>query len=164
MTSAPSTGPSGSLPGQPFSPSENRFELALLVRQDFASALGVGLGEHRPGAIEEAHDVLRPRLALALLPLLVQRRPHVVPRQIALIKESWIKVVPIKETAADLLYARLFELDPALRPMFRQDLTEQKRRLMEMLNRIVAMLGDFDALARNAWALGRRHVPYGVKP
>ncbi len=86
------------------------------------------------------------------------------PHQVALITESWSKVVPIKEAAADLFYARLFELDPSIRPMFKQDLTEQKRRLVEMLNRIVAMLGDFDALARSAQQLGRRHVPYGVKP
>lgn len=86
------------------------------------------------------------------------------PHEVALITESWSKVAPIKEAAADLFYARLFELDPSIRPMFKQDLTEQKRRLVEMLNRIVAMLGDFDALARSAQQLGRRHVPYGVKP
>jgi hemoglobin-like flavoprotein len=86
-----------------------------------------------------------------------------VPEQIDLIKESWAKVVPIKETAADLFYDRLFELDPAIRPLFKKDLTEQKRKLVGMLNRIVALLGDFGALVHVAEDLGRRHVPYGVK-
>lgn len=84
--------------------------------------------------------------------------------QIALIKESWARVVPIKEAAADLFYDKLFELDPAVRPLFREDLSEQKRKLVAMLNSIVALLGDFGALVRVAEDLGRRHVPYGVRP
>jgi hypothetical protein len=34
--------------------------------------------------------------------------------QVALVRSSFAKVVPIKETAADLFYGRLFELDPSL--------------------------------------------------
>jgi hemoglobin-like flavoprotein len=86
-----------------------------------------------------------------------------VPEQIDLIKESWAKVVPIKETAADLFYDRLFELDPTIRPLFKKDLTEQKRKLVAMLNRIVTLLGDFGALVHMAEDLGRRHVSYGVE-
>jgi hypothetical protein len=37
------------------------------------------------------------------------------PEQLVLVKESWAKVVPISETAAELFYGKLFELDPELK-------------------------------------------------
>ena len=42
--------------------------------------------------------------------------------QIALIRESWAKVVPISEPAAELFYGRLFERAPEVRPLFTTDL------------------------------------------
>jgi len=53
------------------------------------------------------------------------------------ILESWKMVVPIAETAADLFYRRLFELEPSYRELFPEDLTEQKRKLVKMLAFIV---------------------------
>lgn len=41
--------------------------------------------------------------------------------QIALVQSSFARVVPIRETAASLFYDRLFELEPAARPLFRGD-------------------------------------------
>ena len=38
--------------------------------------------------------------------------------QIALVKDTWSKVVPIADTAAALFYQRLFEASPHLAPMF----------------------------------------------
>jgi hypothetical protein len=35
--------------------------------------------------------------------------------EISLVQSTWAKVVPIKETAAELFYGKLFELDPALK-------------------------------------------------
>lgn len=40
------------------------------------------------------------------------------PRQIELVQASWRRVLPIAEDAAQLFYARLFELDPTLRELF----------------------------------------------
>jgi hypothetical protein len=37
------------------------------------------------------------------------------PQQVALIQESWRKVLPISDTAAELFYSRLFTLDPTLK-------------------------------------------------
>jgi hypothetical protein len=34
--------------------------------------------------------------------------------QIELVKSTWRKVIPIADTAADLFYGKLFELDPSL--------------------------------------------------
>lgn len=40
----------------------------------------------------------------------------ITPKQKQLVQTSFAKVVPISETAADLFYARLFTLDPTLKP------------------------------------------------
>jgi hemoglobin-like flavoprotein len=81
---------------------------------------------------------------------------------IALVRASFAKVVPIKDTAADLFYGRLFEIAPALRPMFPADLKEQKVKLMAMIAAAVGGLDNLDALVPPVKALGARHADYGV--
>ena len=39
------------------------------------------------------------------------------PQQISLVTASWQKVMPISDTAAELFYGKLFEMDPALKPL-----------------------------------------------
>ena len=85
------------------------------------------------------------------------------PQQVALVKQSFALVAPIAETAAELFYGRLFELDPSLRPMFRGDMKEQGRKLMQMLAVVVANLERLETLLPAVEALGRRHAGYGVK-
>ncbi len=46
------------------------------------------------------------------------------PDQIAWVQSSFAQVVPIADQAAVLFYDRLFHLDPAVRPLFLDDLTE----------------------------------------
>ncbi len=48
------------------------------------------------------------------------------PEQIALVQDSFLAVLRIKDTAAALFYGRLFEDDPSLEALFPADLTEQK--------------------------------------
>lgn len=84
------------------------------------------------------------------------------PAQINLVKASWAKVVPIKETAAELFYGRLFELDPSLKPMFKGNMVEQGKKLMMMINTVVNSLEKIDSMLPAVEDLGRRHVPYGV--
>jgi hemoglobin-like flavoprotein len=86
------------------------------------------------------------------------------PQQIALIQESWRKVLPISDTAAELFYSRLFVLDPSLRRLFKGELKQQGRKLMAMLNTVVYGLSDFGRLAPAVKELGRRHDGYGVQP
>ena len=85
------------------------------------------------------------------------------PRQIELVQASWKKVEPISEAAAELLYNRLFALDPSLRPMFRGDMKEQGRKLMGMVTFAVNGLSRLEALVPGVQALGRRHAGYGVR-
>jgi len=84
------------------------------------------------------------------------------PHQIKLVQTSFAQVAPIAATAADLFYGRLFEIAPQLRPMFPEDLREQKKKLMAMLGTAVAGLAQLDTLMPAVQALGRRHGGYGV--
>lgn len=85
------------------------------------------------------------------------------PEQIDLVRTSWTKVLPIQEQAAALFYARLFELDPSLRSLFRGDMAEQGRKLMTTLNVVVQGLTRLEAILPSVQELGRRHVGYGVR-
>lgn len=80
-----------------------------------------------------------------------------------LVQSSFAQVVPIAARAADLFYTRLFELDPELRPLFKSDMTEQKKKLMQMLAAAVKGLDDLDALVPVVEDLGVRHNEYGVQ-
>jgi hemoglobin-like flavoprotein len=84
-------------------------------------------------------------------------------QQIRLVQDSFEHVKPIAGVAADLFYARLFELDPALRPMFRADMGEQKIKLMSTLAFAVAGLHRPEKILAAVRQLGQRHAGYGVR-
>lgn len=84
------------------------------------------------------------------------------------VASTWKLINPIQDTAADLFYRRLFELAPGYRPLFKNDMESQKRKLIGMLGFIVRSL----QWPNTAWrddveqksdlflvvlALGRRH-------
>jgi hemoglobin-like flavoprotein len=83
-------------------------------------------------------------------------------RQIDLVQESFQPVQAIATEAARLFYSRLFEIDPALRPMFRGDLSEQGKKLMQVLAVGVGSLRRPDTILPVLEDLGRRHSGYGV--
>jgi hemoglobin-like flavoprotein len=83
--------------------------------------------------------------------------------QIHLVQKSFRRVKPLSEEAAVLFYARLFELDPTLRPMFKGDIRLQGLKLMQTLELVVESLYHMDGLAPDIRALGARHRAYGVE-
>lgn len=85
------------------------------------------------------------------------------PEQKQLVKDSWAKVLPIKEQAAELFYGRLFEVYPEVKPYFKGDMKEQGRKLMAMLNTAVNGLDNLEALLTPLKDMGARHAGYGVK-
>jgi hemoglobin-like flavoprotein len=87
----------------------------------------------------------------------------VTPTEINLVKDSFRRVLPIADQAAALFYARLFELDPSLRPLFRGDMAEQGRKLMTMIATAVQALERLDTIVPVVRQLGARHAGYGVK-
>ncbi|HKE58387.1 MAG TPA: globin family protein [Pyrinomonadaceae bacterium] len=84
-------------------------------------------------------------------------------QQIKLVQDSFKQVAPIAETAAQLFYARLFELDPDLELLFKGNLSEQGRKLMQMLALAVSSLDRMEQLLPVVRSLGSRHVAYGVR-
>ena len=56
---------------------------------------------------------------------------------IALVQESWRKIEPVKEIAAELFYAKLFELDPPLQLVFGDDLKDRHKRFTQILGATV---------------------------
>mgnify|MGYP003466025044 CR=1 FL=1 len=86
------------------------------------------------------------------------------PEKVALVRSSWQQVLPIQDTAAQLFYGRLFELDPSLRGMFKGDMAEQGRKLMAIINTAVASLDNLGPILGTVEDMGRRHVAYGVTP
>jgi len=85
------------------------------------------------------------------------------PRQVELVQESFIKVMPIAPQAAELFYAQLFEIDPKLKPLFKGDMKEQGRMLMMMIAGAVRGLSNPPALIPVLKNLGARHTGYGVE-
>jgi hemoglobin-like flavoprotein len=81
---------------------------------------------------------------------------------IALVRATFARVVPIQSAAADLFYDRLFAVSPKLRELFPADLRAQKHKLMQMISTAVGGLNDLNHLVPAVKALGARHSGYGV--
>ena len=82
--------------------------------------------------------------------------------QVELVQSSFAIIAPIADDAAALFYRRLFEIDPSLEPMFKGEMAEQRRKLMQMLTAAVKGLPRLDRLVPVVEDLGRRHAGYGV--
>lgn len=86
-----------------------------------------------------------------------------IQREKQLVQDSWSKIIPISDNAAELFYQRLFEMDPSLKSLFKSDMTEQGRKLMTMIKVAVNGLDNLDEIVEAARSLGKRHSTYGVK-
>ena len=86
------------------------------------------------------------------------------PEQMDLVQSSFARVAPIADQAAVIFYDDLFQRDPELRPLFKHDMAEQRRKLMAMLATAVANLKTWDKVEGAVHALGERHRGYGVQP
>ncbi|WP_242120355.1 globin family protein [Sphingomonas lacusdianchii] len=83
--------------------------------------------------------------------------------QIELVQDSFAAVVPLTNEAAAEFYRRLFELSPDTRVLFRNDMTEQGRKLFLTLATVVDALDRLDTIVPIARELAIRHIDYGAK-
>lgn len=134
------------------------------VGESLIETLAVGLGEDFTDDVKEAwietYTVLATTMKEASATAVDE--PGLTPKKIALVQWSFKKVEPIAETAAELFYAKLFELDPSLKAMFKSSLKEQGAKLMLMLKTAVEGLNDINAIVGAVQDLGKRHAGYGV--
>lgn len=82
---------------------------------------------------------------------------------ITLVQDSWQKVAAIAPQAAELFYQNLFTADPSLKPLFKGDMPEQGKKLMQMIGAAVGKLNDLPTLVPILQGLGKRHRGYGVE-
>ncbi|HMN29128.1 MAG TPA: globin family protein [Caldilineaceae bacterium] len=84
------------------------------------------------------------------------------PEQKELVRNTFAQILPIAEQAAALFYNRLFALAPEVKPLFKHNMEEQGRKLMQMIAIAVAHLDRLEELIPAVQALGKRHGAYGV--
>ncbi|MCB1212548.1 MAG: hypothetical protein KDK97_24700 [Verrucomicrobiales bacterium] len=84
------------------------------------------------------------------------------PQQVHLIRKSFAELASHDHVAALVFYRRLFEIEPALRPLFKTDIEVQAHKLLEMLGILIAMVERPAGLDVELRAMGARHRDYGV--
>lgn len=85
------------------------------------------------------------------------------PRAITIVQASFAQLLPIPGRLGARFYARLFQLAPETRAMFPDDMTEQRKKLVQTLAAVVAALERLDTVLSTIQALGARHRGYGVE-
>jgi hemoglobin-like flavoprotein len=82
------------------------------------------------------------------------------------LEESFDLVAPQGEELMTRFYDRLFEVAPAVKPLFADvDMVRQRQALLNMLIVLRESLHDLDDIAPDLQALGARHAAeYGAEP
>ena len=89
---------------------------------------------------------------------------EITPRQVALIRQSFDAIWPVRSKLATLFYQRLFELAPDARALFPADMERQHLKLMDMIAAIVGAIENRDIFRSILSRSGRDHVRFGAKP
>jgi hemoglobin-like flavoprotein len=82
---------------------------------------------------------------------------------VTLVQHTWQKAATNAPAVAQLFYANLFAADPELKKLFKGDITEQGKRLTQMIGAAVNKLDNLETLVPILENLAVRHVRYGVK-
>ena len=78
-------------------------------------------------------------------------------REVKLLRHSFARLARRYNVIACLIFDRLFELDPTLRPLFPDDMRDRNRKLMETIALIVQRLDQPAAVALLVRQLGQRY-------
>jgi nitric oxide dioxygenase len=84
-------------------------------------------------------------------------------KQIMLVEDSWDFIILNTSEAGKIFYNKLFELDPSLQSLFKEDIESQSRKLVSMITFVVHKLNNLDEVINDVIALGKRHAGYKVK-
>jgi nitric oxide dioxygenase len=86
------------------------------------------------------------------------------PEQLLLIQQTTAEVERDASRFSARFYERLFELEPDLRPLFPDDLTAPRGKLVDELLFLAGAAVDLPVFLERARHLGARHQSYGVRP
>jgi hemoglobin-like flavoprotein len=84
------------------------------------------------------------------------------PSQRQTVRQTFEQMRELAGPLSLLFYGKLFELDPAARRLFHQDLAIQGRKLVDTLTAVADSLDHFEATRPRLMQLGRQHAEYGV--
>ena len=84
--------------------------------------------------------------------------------QAQLIRDSYEQIQGAAQAIAMLFYGRLFELDPAVRPMFKSDIRLQSKKLMDTITAVVDHADKLESMIPALRSLGKLHAEHGVVP
>lgn len=86
------------------------------------------------------------------------------PEDIEKLQFSFGQMVPKKDLIAEKFYRRLFEVAPAVRPLFKGPIDQQGNKLVLSLKQIILSLKQPNDLMSFLSKLAKRHVDYGAEP
>jgi hemoglobin-like flavoprotein len=84
--------------------------------------------------------------------------------EIALVRESFHKLLAQADQATFLFYNRLFMLAPDAALLFKTNMSDQRSKFIQMFGQVVSLLNDPDELPLLLQQLGKRHKAYHVTP
>jgi len=85
------------------------------------------------------------------------------PEQVQIVRVTFAQAMERKLEVGRIFYDRLFTIAPDTRALFKNDIEEQSRKLMDALALAIGSLRDTPALVGMIQALAQRHVRYGVR-
>ncbi len=85
-------------------------------------------------------------------------------KDISAIRRTWAAAAALPDLAGQLFYGHLFRIAPETKPLFRNDMASQAKKLVATIAFVVDHLDNSSSLFPAAADLAVRHVQYGVKP
>jgi hemoglobin-like flavoprotein len=86
-------------------------------------------------------------------------------KQTELVRSTWTMVAAMDHvTVGQLFYNRLFEIAPQVKPMFRNPMDEQSKKLFAMISYVISKLDKLETILSEVAKLAQRHTTYGVQP
>jgi hemoglobin-like flavoprotein len=85
------------------------------------------------------------------------------PQTVALVRQSWTALQPMRKQVCRRFYDCLFERHPEVRPLFKGDIDRQASLFVTMLNTAVSALENPEPVVPLLRTVGARHADYGVR-
>ncbi|NNF77425.1 MAG: hemin receptor [Rhizobiales bacterium] len=86
------------------------------------------------------------------------------PEEIEHVNQSWQSIVLMGDTAIQMFYRRLFDIDASAHALFSEtQMAEQRVKFMETFGLLVENIGNLEAHEPMLEELGRRHAAVGVE-